>query len=70
MLSVDEAILQWRSVRGFLPDEVAQETLEEVLRIAQRAPSNCNVQPSIAHVVSGDALDPAKRPKSACTRNP
>ena len=56
MLSVDEAILQRRSVRGFLPDEVPQRTLDEVFAIAQRAPSNCNVQPWIPHVVSGEAL--------------
>ena len=52
VLSVDEAILQRRSVRGFLPDEVPQTTLAEVFQIAQRAPSNCNVQPWVPHVVS------------------
>lgn len=56
MLTVDEAILQRRSVRGFLPGEVPQRTLDEVFAIAQRAPSNCNVQPWIPHVVSGEAL--------------
>lgn len=56
VLSVDEAILQRRSVRGFLPDEVPQTTLAEVFQIAQRAPSNCNVQPWVPHVVSGAAL--------------
>lgn len=56
MLSVDQAILQRRSVRGFLPDEVPQQALEEIFEIAQRAPSNCNVQPWVPHVVSGRAL--------------
>lgn len=56
MLSVDQAILQRRSVRGFLPDEVPQHTLEEIFEIAQRAPSNCNVQPWEPRVVSGGAL--------------
>lgn len=56
MLTVDQAILQRRSVRGFLPDEVPQQTLDEVFEIAQRAPSNCNVQPWVPHVVSGEAL--------------
>lgn len=56
MLTVDQAILQRRSVRGFLPDDVPQQTLDEVFEIAQRAPSNCNVQPWVPHVVSGDAL--------------
>ena len=43
LLTVDQAILQRRSVRGFLPDEVPQSTLDEVFGIAQRAPSNCNM---------------------------
>lgn len=56
LLTVDQAILQRRSVRGFLPDEVPQSTLDEVFAIAQRAPSNCNVQPWLPQVVSGAAL--------------
>src|SRR5438105_4700492 len=56
MLSVDEAILSRRSVRGFLSDEVPQKVLDEVFEIAQRAPSNCNVQLWVPHVVSGNAL--------------
>ena len=56
VLTVDQAILQRRSVRGFLPDEVPQSMLDEVFAIAQRAPSNCNVQPWVPHVVSGAAL--------------
>jgi hypothetical protein len=55
-MSVDEAIRQRRSVRGFLSDEVPESTLREVFRLAQLAPSNCNVQPWTPHVVSGDAL--------------
>lgn len=56
LLTVDQAILQRRSVRGFLTDEVPQHMLDEVFAIAQRAPSNCNVQPWVPHVVSGAAL--------------
>jgi nitroreductase len=55
-LSVDEAIRRRRSVRGFLPEEVPEPALREVFELAQLAPSNCNVQPWISHVVSGDAL--------------
>lgn len=56
MLTVDDAVLQRRSVRGFLVDEVPQQVLEEVFTLAQQAPSNCNVQPWVPHVVSGSAL--------------
>ncbi|MGJ7510885.1 nitroreductase [Variovorax sp. GT1P44] len=56
IMTVDDAILQRRSVRGFRPEEVPQPVLDEVFAIAQRAPSNCNVQPWMPHVVSGPAL--------------
>ncbi len=45
-----------RSVRAFRPDPVAPELLEHIFRVAGTAPSNCNAQPWITHVVSGDAL--------------
>lgn len=46
-----------RSVRGFKPDPVPADLLERVLDMAQLAPSNCNVQPWTAHVVSGDSAE-------------
>ena len=55
-MSVDEAIRLRRSVRGFLPREIPEATLREVFALAQFAPSNCNVQPWVPHVVSGDKL--------------
>ena len=42
-----------RSVRGFLPRPVPTETLRRVFELAQRAPSNCNVQPWRSYVASG-----------------
>jgi nitroreductase len=56
VMNVDEAVRRRRSVRGFLPDEVPETTLREVFELAQWSPSNCNVQPWMPHVVSGDAL--------------
>lgn len=55
-MTVDEAIRSRRSVRAFLPAEVPEATLHEVLELAQWAPSNCKVQPWLPHVVSGAAL--------------
>jgi nitroreductase len=55
-MSIDEAIRLRRSVRGFLPTEVPAQVLREVFELAQRAPSNCNVQPWAPHVVSGPSL--------------
>lgn len=56
MMSVEEAIRARRSVRGYLPQEVAPAVIHEVLALAQAAPSNCNIQPWLVHVVSGSAL--------------
>lgn len=48
---------QRRSVRGFLPRLVPQAVLETVFSTALTAPSNCNTQPWITHVVSGQCRD-------------
>ena len=55
-MTLDEAIRSRRSVRAFLPAEVPEATLHEAFELAQWAPSNCNVQPWLPHVVSGAAL--------------
>ena len=55
-LRVDEAILRRRSVRGFLAGEVPEALIRDAFKVAQRAPSNCNVQPWTPHVVSGASL--------------
>jgi nitroreductase len=52
-----EAITGRRSVRAFLPDPVARETVEKILDIAARAPSGTNMQPWRAHVLAGEARD-------------
>lgn len=46
-----------RSVRGFLSDPVPQQLLDSIFSVALTAPSNCNSQPWVTHVVSGDARD-------------
>ena len=56
MHDLDDAIRERRSVRGFLPTPVSREALEEVLQLAQQAPSNCNVQPWRVYIASGDCL--------------
>jgi len=46
-----------RSVRGFRPDPVPPALLRRIFEMAQLAPSNCNVQPWVVHVVSGGAAE-------------
>jgi nitroreductase len=55
-MPLDQAIALRRSVRGYLPAEVPEEIIRGVFQLAQAAPSNCNIQPWIAHVLSGDGL--------------
>lgn len=54
-MRVADAVKARRSIRGFKPDSVPEETLREILDIARHAPSNCNTQPWHVTVVSGDA---------------
>ncbi|MCH8106489.1 MAG: nitroreductase [Proteobacteria bacterium] len=46
-----------RSVRAFLPDPVDPELLSKLFTLATSAPSNCNSQPWLTHVVSGASRD-------------
>jgi len=45
-----------RSVRAFLPTPLPRDLIARLFATAGKAPSNCNVQPWIVHVVSGEAL--------------
>ncbi len=46
-----------RSVRAFLPDPVDPELMRKLFTLATSAPSNCNSQPWLTHVVSGACRD-------------
>ena len=54
-MSVTEAVLKRRTIRGFKPDPVPEEIIREVLDIARHAPSNGNTQPWYMSVVSGES---------------
>lgn len=51
--AVDAAITSRHSVRAFLPTPVARETIEDILRVASRAPSGTNTQPWKVYVLTG-----------------
>ncbi len=53
----DEIVKARRSLRAFLPQPVDAPTLENIFSVAQCAPSNCNTQPWVTHVVSGEKLE-------------
>jgi nitroreductase len=67
---VDAAITSRRSIRAFLPDPVARETLEEILRVSSRAPSGTNTQPWKVHVLTGAALHRLSEAILAVCRDP
>ena len=60
-MSLVEAVHERRSVRGFLDKEIPQDMLNRIFEIAQKAPSNCNVQPWKVYVASGELKDKLKR---------
>ncbi|NNM51214.1 MAG: nitroreductase [Pseudomonadales bacterium] len=49
-----DALEQRRSIRGFLPQQVPEDVLHSIFSQAQWAPSNCNVQPWLVYVASGE----------------
>ncbi len=56
-MEFSEAVRARHSYRGFLPKQIDEQTLRELFELANKAPSNCNVQPWHVHVLSGDACD-------------
>ena len=55
--AVDAAITSRRSVRAFLPTPVPRSTIEDILRVASRAPSGVNTQPWKVTVLTGAAKE-------------
>jgi nitroreductase len=55
--SVDTAIESRFSCRAFLPNAVPRETIEDILRVARRAPSGTNCQPWNVYVLQGASRD-------------
>lgn len=60
-MSLETALRERRSVRGYKPDPVPEGVLREVFELAQLAPSNCNIQPWQVFVASGATRDELKK---------
>jgi nitroreductase len=56
-MEFDDVILGRRSIRGYKPDPVPRELIEEIIGLAMRAPSSMNVQPWNFYVITGEPLD-------------
>ncbi|MGR3614982.1 MAG: nitroreductase [Paracoccaceae bacterium] len=53
----DTLLSQRHSCRAFLPDPVPPETIQSILRAAQKIPSWCNAQPWQLTITGGDETD-------------
>ncbi|MEM7255552.1 MAG: nitroreductase [Pseudomonadota bacterium] len=49
--------LSRRSIRGYKPDPVPREIIDEVIGVARFAPSSMNTQPWHFHVITGEPLE-------------
>ena len=56
-MELDQAMQGRRSIRGFTSDPVPRALLEEIIALANRAPSSMNTQPWHLHVVTGAPLE-------------
>lgn len=56
-MTLEEAVKSRRSVRGFLDKPVPKEIINKAFEIAQRSPSNSNIQPWQVFVASGVTRD-------------
>ena len=54
-MKVSDAIVKRRSVRAYSKKVVPQSLIQDIFSKAQQSPSNCNTQPWIVTVVSGEA---------------
>ena len=50
-----------RSIRGYKPDPIPREEIDEIISLAKRAPSSMNVQAWHVHVLTGEALNEVRR---------
>lgn len=46
-----------RSIRGYKPDPIPRDVVDEIVSVAKQCPSSMNTQPWYLHVVTGEPLD-------------
>jgi len=56
-MDYETIVEQRRSIRGYKPEPVAKELIDEIITIAKRAPSSMNTQPWHFHVITGAPLE-------------
>jgi nitroreductase len=56
-MKLEKAMIERRSIRGFKDEPVSKSILEDVIALANRAPSSMNTQPWHLHVLTGKPLE-------------
>ncbi len=56
-MEFETLVRERRSIRGYRPNPVPKELIDEVVAIAKQAPSSMNTQPWHFHVVTGEPLE-------------
>lgn len=57
---ISETLMQRRSIRAYTSDRIDRRTVENICRVARRAPSGANLQPGKFHVLTGTDLGQLK----------
>jgi nitroreductase len=60
-MNLDQAMQERRSIRGFTNQPVSRGLLEEIITLANRAPSSMNTQPWHLHVLTGEPLEQVRK---------
>jgi nitroreductase len=60
-MDIIEAVKTRKSIRGYRPDPVPGQVLEQILEVASHAPSAMNTQPWEFTVLTGEVLENARR---------
>ncbi len=60
-MKLEQAMQERRSIRGFKDKPVPRDLLEEVIALANRAPSSMNTQPWHLHVLTGEPLENVRK---------
>jgi len=60
-MDVIEAVKKRKSIRGYKPEPVPKQVLEQILELASRAPSAMNTQPWEFTVLTGHVLENVRR---------
>lgn len=74
-MDFETLVRERRSIRGYKPDPVPKQLIEEIIDIAKGAPSSMNTQPWHLHVLTGEPLNRIRagntdRRNKTVTRNP